>query len=425
MARTLTPVEAYALMDELRAQATGQKTLTAVNESNFVSVGEDVLATGYENTLNALSLVLGRTIVAARPYKSKFGMIQSISTGAYSHRLRKISYYSRNDLPAGNFNTNLFPKNLIAGATHQKDTTPGSEATASMWLQNPPVPLEQNFAGSSVWQTSTTTYRDALKMAFSSVENFSAFAAGALTELGNDIESDKESFRRAAVLQHMGMIYDAGATEQKVNLTAAYNTKFGTSKLTQDLLTTDLQSFLSFMVARMKLDSDRLTERTALYHDARSKTRNNPESGTSETLQILRHTPKDKQKLFIYDPLLTDASAQVMPTIFNPDYLGLPEINIEYVGYWQSNYSETARSGIKVTPAVYNAAGQTAGSAVSLDYVVGLLFDEDALITDYQLDSVDTTPFEARKHFANTWYSFARNIISDPTENAILYYMAD
>ena len=71
------------------------------------------------------------------------------------------------------------------------------------------------------------------------------------------------------------------------------------------------------------------------------------------------------------------------------------------------------------------AAGQTAGSAVSLDYVVGLLFDEDALITDYQLDSVDTTPFEARKHFANTWYSFARNIISDPTENAILYYMAD
>ena len=293
MARTLTPVEACALMDELRAQATGQKTLTGVNASNFVSVGEDVLATGYENTLNALSLVLGRTIVAARPYKSKFGQIQAISTGAYTHRLRKISYYSRNDLPAGNFNTNLFPENLIAGATHQKVTTLGSEATASMWLQNPPVPLEQNFAGSS------------------------------------------------------------------------------------------------------------------------------------ETLSILRHTPKEKQKLFIYDPLLADAEAQVYSTIFNPEYLGLPLVNIERVGYWQSNYSETARSGISVTPAVYNAAGQTAGSAVALSYVVGLLFDEDALVTDYQLDSVDTTPFEARKHFANTWYSFARNIISDPTENAILYFMAD
>ena len=55
----------------------------------------------------------------------------------------------------------------------------------------------------------------------------------------------------------------------------------------------------------------------------------------------------------------------------------------------------------------------------------GLLFDEDALVVDYQLDSVDTTPIEARKHFYNTWYSFARNIISDPTEKAILYYMAD
>lgn len=425
MARTLTPVEAYALMDELRAQATGQKTLTGVNASNFVSVGEDVLATGFENTLNALSLVLGRTIVTARPYSSKFGQIQAISTGAYTHRLRKISFYSRNDLPAGNFNTNLFPENLIAGATHQKVTTPGSEATASMWLQNPPVALEQNFAGSSVWQRSTTTYRDALKMAFASVENFSAFAAGVLTELGNDIESDKESFRRAAVLQHMGMIFDAGTTEQKINLTAAYNARFSTSYQTADLLTTYLQSFLGFMTEKMKLDSNRLTERGALYHDARAKTVTNPESGASETLYILRHTPKEKQKLFIYDPLLAAAEGQVMPTIFNPEYLGLPAVNVERVGYWQSNYSETARSGISVTPAVYNAAGQTAGAAVSLSYVVGLLFDEDALVTDYQLDSVDTTPFEARKHFANTWYSFARNIISDPTENAILYYMAD
>lgn len=425
MARTLTPVEAYALMDELRAQATGQKTLTGVNASNFVSVGEDVLATGFENTLNALSLVLGRTIVAARPYSSKFGQIQAISTGAYTHRLRKISFYSRNDLPAGNFNTNLFPENLIAGATHQKVTTLGSEATASMWLQNPPVALEQNFAGSSVWQRSTTTYRDALKMAFASVENFSAFAAGVLTELGNDIESDKESFRRAAVLQHIGMTFDAGTTEQKVNLTAAYNTRFGTSYSTADLQTTYLQSFLGFMTEKMKLDSNRLTERSALYHDARAKSVTNPESGASETLYILRHTPKEKQKLFIYDPLLAAAEGQVMPTIFNPEYLGLPEINVERVGYWQSNYNEAARSGVSVTPAVYNAAGQTAGTAVSLAYVVGLLFDEDALVTDYQLDSVDTTPFEARKHFANTWYSFARNIISDPTENAILYYMAD
>ena len=425
MARTLTPVEAYALMDELRAQATGQKTLTGVNASNFVSVGEDVLATGFENTLNALSLVLGRTIVAARPYSSKFGQIQAISTGAYTHRLRKISFYSRNDLPAGNFNTNLFPENLIAGATHQKVTTVGSEATASMWLQNPPVALEQNFAGSSVWQRSTTTYRDALKMAFASVENFSAFAAGVLTELGNDIESDKESFRRAAVLQHIGMTFDAGTTEQKVNLTAAYNTRFGTSYTTADLQTTYLQSFLGFMTEKMKLDSNRLTERSALYHDARAKSVTNPESGASETLYILRHTPKEKQKLFVYDPLLAAAEGQVMPTIFNPEYLGLPAVNIERVGYWQSNYNETARSGVSVTPAVYNAAGQTAGAAVSLAYVVGLLFDEDALVTDYQLDSVDTTPFEARKHFANTWYSFARNIISDPTENAILYYMAD
>jgi hypothetical protein len=44
---------------------------------------------------------------------------------------------------------------------------------------------------------------------------------------------------------------------------------------------------------------------------------------------------------------------------------------------------------------------------------------------DYQLDTARSTPVEARKGYRNLWYTFAKNIISDTTENSIIYYMAD
>ena len=175
MARTLTPQDAYAIMNELVHEATGASSLSAVDTSSFVSCGETVLATGMENTLNALSLVLGRTLMAVRPYSGKLNIINAIDTGAYSHRLRKISFYSRDALPAGDWNTNLYA-NLYDGYDNGTNgatgSTPATNSTPSMWIQNQPVPLEVNFAGSSVWQDSTTVYEYQVKQAFRDEASF-------------------------------------------------------------------------------------------------------------------------------------------------------------------------------------------------------------------------------------------------------------
>ena len=421
----LTPRECYALMNSLVAQATGQADVTAVDTSTFVSAGEKVLASGYENTLNALSLVLARTIIAVRPYKAKFRIIQAIDTGMYSHRLRKISYFARTNLPAGNFNTNLFPGNLKTGHGEGADSTLGSEAVKSMWTQNQPVPLEMNFSGSDVWQTSNTTYIDQLKMAFRDERAFADFVAGIMTEWANDIESTKEAFSRMAVLNKIGSIIDKGSASQKINLTYAYNQKFGTNYTSAQLRTTYLDSFLKFFVAQFKLVSDRLEERSVAYHQDVTASRVNPESGSSETLHLLRHTPKADQVAMLYNPLFIDAQAQVLPSIFNPQYLDIN--NFEPVDYWQSNYDEDARPAIEVTPAVYDSSTgtQIAGDKVELAYVVGLIMDRDALLVDFQLEDALATPVNARKRYYNTWISMARNVIDDPTENAVLFYMED
>ena len=417
MARTLTAKDCHALMNLLVKEATGQDaTIQAVDSSTFVSAGELVLSTGTENTLNALSLVLGRTFMAVRPYNAKFNLINAISTKEYTHRMRKISFYSREAQASGDWNTQLYT-NFAQGKTNGQNIEDGSAtATKSMWEQNQPVPLEVNFAGQNVWEDSTTVYEYQLQQAFRSEAEFGEFVAGIMTERGNDIESQKEAYNRMTLLNFMAGIYDLNQPGSVVNLTEAFNDEFDTSYTTAELLSDHLEDFAKFMSARIRIDSDRLTNRSVKCHWSPSKTIG------EDSYVLLRHTPKDRQRLFLYNPLMIKTKAYVFPTLFNPEYLDMKQY--EGVLYWQN---EADPSAIKITPAIPNTAGttQTAGNQVSLGMVVGLLFDEDALMVDYQLERSNTTPLEARKGYRNIWWTFSKNSINDFTENAILYYMAD
>jgi len=424
MARTLTPRDCHVLMNLLVKEATGQDAeIQVVDSSTFVSAGEQVLATGTENVLNSLSLVLGRTFMAVRPYKAKLAIINALNTDMYSNRMRKISFYSREAQASGDFNTQLFTnlaKDFDNGENGTDAVTGDPVSTKSMWVQNPAVPLEMNFAGQSVWEDSTTVYEYQFKTAFRSEDEFAQFVAGIMTEKGNDIESQKEAFNRMTILNHIAGVYDldtAAANGRVINLTAAFNARFGTAYTSAQLRSTYLKEFLAFFVATFKEQSRFMTYRSAKYHWSPAKT----VGGQSYTL--LRHTPYDRQRVMLYQPLFTEAEAMVLPEIFRPNYLDL-ETQYEGVDYWQ-NFN--AGAAIDVIPAIPNTAGtaQTVGAEVKLDYVVGMIFDADAIMIDYQLEAASTTPLEARKHYRNMWWSFSKNAISDFTENCVIFIMAD
>lgn len=421
MPRTLTQRDISAIITAVGKQATGQDNLGTLALSDFVSVGETLLNTGTENVYNALSLVAGRTLAAVRPYQAKLGMINALDSGIYSHRLRKISYYSRDPVAAGDWNTQLFT-NLADGFTAGENESGGSaQSTKSQWEQRQAYPLEMWFGGSSVWQEGLTRYKYQVQQAFRSEADFAAFWGGVMTEKGNDIEQQKESFRRMTLLNYIAGIYDLGGT-RAVNLTAAYNARFGTSYTSVQLRGQYLKQFLEFMTATIKTYSDRMTIRSANFHWSPAK-----QDAAGNALTILRHTPKDKQRLFLYAPLFREAEAMVLPEIFNPNYLN--QNAYEGVDFWQNFDADGAdNAAINVTPAIPNTTtptAQTAGANVSLSYVVGVLFDEDACMTDFQLEDAETTPIEARKRYMTTWWSFARNAINDFTENGVVFYMAD
>ena len=418
MARTLTPQDSYALINALNAQMNGSASLTATDGSSFVAVGETLLQAGTENVLNALGLVLGRTFMAVRPYDGKFNIINRVNSGLFAGRMRKISFYSRAAEPAGFENTQLNPENLLDGVDNTGSSSSGHERTPSMWEQNQPVPLEVNFGGSDVWQASTTIYEVQLQKAFRSEADFNDFVSGIMTELGNDIEQQKEAMNRNLVLNYIAGKIAMNVSGTVINLTSLYNSTFSTSYTTAQLQTTYLESFLKFFVEQVQTLSDRMTHRTAAYHWAPAKV----------GYQLLRHTPKDRQRLMLYNPFMIKARAYVMPSIFGPGYLSID--NYEGVDYWQSFNTPAA---INFTPAILETNTSdsdygtqvAASAAVSQSYVLGVLYDADALMVDYQLDASYSTPIEARKLYRNIWYSFRKNYCCDFTENGVVFIMAD
>lgn len=420
MARTLTPKDGYTLINAIVRQATGQQTITATDSSSFVSAGETILATGYENTMNAISLVMGRTFAAVRPYRARLISLNAINTGVYTHRFRKISYYTKDALPSGAFNTDLFT-NHAEGYTAGDN---GGASTKSQYEQHLAMPLEMNFGGSTTWQDCITMYENDLQQAFNSVDSFNAFIEGILVNHGNLIEHQKEAWNRTTLLNAVAarnyLEAQSITSGCVINLTTEFNTFFGTNYTSAQLRSTYLKEFLEFMTAKIKETIDRFTEDSTAYHDPLTKTVG------GVTYSILRHTPRERQKLLLFGPLWRLAESIVMPEIFNDSYLKL-DTQFEPVEYWQSNTSDVVRSQVSWTGSYYDSVSgeQKATTAQTLDYLVGVLFDEDAIMTDVQLEDVAVSPLESRKKFRNSWNTFSFNAISDQTENMTIFIMDD
>lgn len=416
MAKTITPLDAHTLMNAIYAQATGKSPLANITTDDFVSVGETVLSTGIENTINALTIVFAKTIIAVRAYSAKITLIQEENGNLYSNRVRKISFYDKGCKESAWVNTQSHKRNLYNGYENNAQGTAPDASLGTMWEQDKPVAIEFHFGGSNVYDFCITLYKDQLKAAFRDDAEFAKFWNGTMLAKQNEIEQMKEQKNRLTLQNYMAGLYDMSMA---VDLTAGFNAKFNTSYSRTDLLTIHLDEFLAYFVTVVKKYSKYFTERSKNFHWNPSVT----QDGVTYT-DLPRFTNKEDQKLMLLEDFFIDAEAMVLPKIFNPQWLKIE--NYEGVSFWQSN-DASSRASLKITPAIpdtNNPDSQTTGAAVSLDYVLGVLFDRDACVTNYQFDGSDATPMEARKKYQNVWSHVMFNSINDFTENGVLFYMS-
>ena len=425
MSRSFTPKDMQALMQLLVEQGTGLTNIQVVDTSSYVSAGEKLAATGVENVFNTINYVMGRLIIASRAHTKSLKLMQEFDNGIYSSLVRKISFYTKMPKNSGAFNTDLYT-NLKDGFTNGQNiggTPPAPQSTQSMWEQNQPIPLEMDFGGSDTWQNCITMYEVQIGAAFRDETEMAKFVAGYLQEHANDIALQEEAWNRMCLLNKIASVYEMSSymPGSAVDLVAAFNARFLTSYNGTQLRTTYLKEFLAFFVSEFKLASKFMTEKSANYHWSVPQTVNGVQ------VEVTRETPYADQHVYLYSPLFTEAESLVLPEIFNPKFLDI-DTQYQEITFWQS---QDSRAEINVVPAITDAdpnsptyGEQIAGSAVNLPYVVGMLTDRDGLVTNMMLDKVATTPLEARKLYRNTWQTFLKGVISDNTENCIIFYMA-
>ena len=401
--------DAYQVMNSLARQATAQSDIAVTDHTSFIDAGTKTLATGTENVLNTIARTIATVIMQTRPYKGKFSLI-SATFDQFNTRKAKISFYSDDNSPSGAFNTDL-NTNIATGNVE-------SSGAGSMWEQKLPRVVERFFLSEAAWDKFYTTPLVQLQNAFNDEGTFVAFMNGVLTEITNDIESTIEARNRSIVADRVAGVYlqhENGVLgdETVVNMTKYFNDTCGTSYTTKQIVENHLTELLELWASKIKIDSDRLEERTKKYHDPMTIT----ENGTD--YNVLRHTPKGSQKMFYFKEFFNQARARVLPEIFNPNLI--PETNGEGVTYWQSS-KDADRMKIKCKPALPDGG---VSQNVELDMVLGLLFDTDAMGTINQFEGAYTTPVNARHLYTNTFYHWKFGAIQDYTENSIIYIMKD
>ena len=424
MARRLNVTDGYAWINAMAAEMFGENaTIQAIDGSTFASVGESILQSGIDNVINTLSLVASRDLIAIRPYKAKFSLINALDSGLFANRVRKISYYAKKAVPTGAANTQLFPENLAMGVDngvhYDSSTPPVQMSVESMWLQSAPVTYQAWFGGGVEWQYPYTIYEKALKEAFRSPEAWTAFLNGFLVSVANDIETEKEAFSRLTMLTAIAGTFNltADMPGSLRNLTTIYNATYGTTLSTQVILEQHFEELLAVLVSTVKTDSDMLEERSLLYHWSPAKTVG------ADSYVLPRQTKKEDQRMMMIAKFWNDAEARVLPAIFNDQYLKLE--NFEKVAYWQNINDPYAISFTPAIPDTSDPSAQVAGTAVTQSVVLGCLFDKDAVMVDFHLEDVASSPLEARKKYRTIWNTINKNPIWDATENFIVYFMAD
>lgn len=397
MANVLTPVDVYALMNAVVSQATGRTDLAVVDTTTFASVGEIVLRAGTENTLNAISTVIGKTIFSVRPYKGKLESLR-VAQQRWGGQVRKIINLYDEAEKSDDWNTDVAQNALNDGNS------------VDMYKIRKPKALQLNFYGTKVLQKHITRFRDQLSLAFHSEDEFIRFIDSVMVEFSNEIELLNEAESRTTLLNFMAGISSMGLTE--VDLVAEYNNEYGTQYTRAQLLSTHIESFMKFVAAEIKIYSSKLTDMSTLYH-----------ANLTGYNKIMRHTPKERQKMVMYEPIFIKTQAEVYSGLFNPEYLNIG--SFEGVNYWQSQSTPTA---INVKPNILDVAtgaSKDAEAAVNLDYVLGILFDEEACGVMPQFDYSSTTPFNSAGGYYNMYMHWRFNSYCDYTENAVLFVMGE
>lgn len=395
--------QSATVLAALYQQITGLTVPAPLDLSGFVSTATTVLNLGLDKVHNALWQMVGRTIIAIRPYRGRFADME-FETDTWGIVDRKVSYLSR--LPMDN-QAWEYPVTYDASQT----VPSGDGLSVDQYKINKDKIVQVAFYGRSTYAYTRTRFAYQLETAFRGPDELTRFLAGAVTSLDNDRELWREGMRSGMLINAIGALYDENQTGRVIHLLTEYNTETGL-QLTGTTVKqpANYDGFVRWMYARlgdikaaMGRDNILYTTQLASYP-----------SGYG----VLRHTDAANLRIKMSAPLLNRMKAAVLSTTYNPEMLSLDDV--EPVAYWQA---PSIPEQVQVRP-VYTAAatGQEtqAAAAVTVSNIVGIMYDRDFVGCSRIRAEAASTPYNVVGGYWNDHYTEEYKTRFDMTEKAVL-----
>lgn len=394
---TMNFEQVATVLTSIVKQATNQDVLTPTDTASFISVAQVALRADRDSVMNAISNILARTIFSIRPYSAKMVGLD-MDTFRWGAMMRKLSIA---DSDWDDDKAYQYPIFYDAG----QNPPDGEGGTIDRWTIKKPNILQTNFYGQSVYADHMTITEDQIETAFSGPEQLGSFLALLMTNLSNRLEMSNEGLRRGLVCNAIGALYEENDSDRVIHLLTEYNTLTGNQFTAQDIYDPDnFGGFTKWVYSRVAEITDLFTANSTMFQTVITGK------------PVLRHTPYEYQKVYLYSPFQRQIEARVLADTYHDNFLRYADV--ENIPYWQSIGT---RDTVKVTPAyVDNTGTLVASTAQTVENVFGLIFDQDAMGMSIQDRRVLSTPVNESGLYRNIWVHGKQRVVFDNTEKMAL-----
>lgn len=377
------------IVNQLHNQMTGRTALVATNTGEYISQATTLLNTaGVEQVYNEMMIRISRTIFSTRNYTPHFKGLYKDDL-AWGGILSKVSMADK-DAP------------FADKAYH--DIVDGQ--SVDQYVINKPDILQMRFYGSAEYQDVVTIHRLQVKNALLNENEMAGLMNLIANEMNNKWTQWREDMARGLVANFIGA--KVQANNGVFHLLTEYNALTGqtANPLTKaDIFKKEnVKPFFEWVKSRINTLSRQMTERSGKFQF------------TVKNKKINRHTPYDKQKLYLGADYLDIIDATVLTEAYHNT--GLKYADVEGVSYWQAFDTPDQ---INVTPNLINADGEYVdGTAEEVTNIFGVIFDEDAMGIHVVENILSNTVLNSRGLYFNQWLTSNVKYTQDLTEKGIV-----
>lgn len=383
--------QVYTILNEITKELTGKTDLLTEDLSNVVDIGKTILdSTDVDNYVKSLVNHIGKVIFVNKIYR---GSVPSVlmDSWEYGSVLEKVTC----GIPEAKENDTW---GLQDGKSY--DTNVFYKPNVTMKLFNSKVTFEIPISFTELQVTESFSNADQLNGFYSMIEN----------AVLNSFTIKMDSLISRTINNMIAETYNAdnsASADQSeftgvkaVNLLKLYkDNNSEASTLTVKQALTDSE-FLKFAVSVINNYKDRIGTLSTLFNVG----------------GVEQFTPQDRLNVVLLSEFKNCVNSYLTSGVYNKEYVALP--NNEVVAYWQGSgknfaFEDTSKIDVQTS----------AGTAVEISGIVGVMFDRDALgVTN--LNQRVTTNYNAKAEFFNNYYKFDAGYFNDLNENLVFFFVA-